>query len=350
MERNNRLKILNIISGSHKGGAEKFFERFTVSINGYLNISQKIIIKKNQDRFVFFKKKGIDVTQLAFRSNFDFFTKEKVKYHIKSFRPDIVLTWMNRASNMLPEKKDYDYKTVGRLGGYYKIKNYLKCDYLIANTEDIRTYIIEEGWDPDKVFYIPNFVEKSSDKKLDKSKHNTPKEKNILLALGRFHENKGFDILIKSLKKLPEYYLWILGRGELKKYYVQLAKKNDVIERVKFIDWIDEPSKYFNTADILVCPSRIEPLGNIVIEAWAHKIPVIASDIMGPKKLIRNNENGLKFDVENIDELVLRVNTLRKSPALKKKIITNGYDDYLSKFSEKKIKDKFLKFFNDIRL
>ena len=54
-----------------------------------------------------------------------------------------------------------------------------------------------------------------------------------------------------------------------------------------------------NSADLLVCPSRHEPFGNVVIEGWAHKIPVIVSDTGGPGALIKNNLNGLKFRNED---------------------------------------------------
>ena len=40
----------------------------------------------------------------------------------------------------------------------YKLKNYVNCDYIITNTEDLKKYVIELGWDPNKVEHIPNFV------------------------------------------------------------------------------------------------------------------------------------------------------------------------------------------------
>ena len=71
--------------------------------------------------------------------------------------------------------------------------------------------MIEKGWPGKKIFVIPNFVN---------SHKNTVNNKNFLnkktiISMGRFHENKGFDLLIKSLKSLPNYYLWLLGNGEM---------------------------------------------------------------------------------------------------------------------------------------
>ena len=49
-------------------------------------------------------------------------------------------------------------KKVGRVGGFYKIKNYVNCDFLITNTQDLKEYVISQGWDRKAVEYIPNFV------------------------------------------------------------------------------------------------------------------------------------------------------------------------------------------------
>ena len=97
MEKTNNLKILNIISGASQGGAEKFFERFSISIQKQKGIEQRVIIKKNKRRCNFLRQNKIMLEELAFRSKFDFYTRKKIKRVIEDFKPDIVLSWMNRA-------------------------------------------------------------------------------------------------------------------------------------------------------------------------------------------------------------------------------------------------------------
>ena len=55
---------------------------------------------------------------------------------------------MNRASKILPKSKGWI--NIGRMGGYYKIKNYVNCDFLITNTNDLKSFVIESGWDSKK--------------------------------------------------------------------------------------------------------------------------------------------------------------------------------------------------------
>ncbi len=334
-----------MMSGSNYGGAENFFERFSIALNKESDILQKVIIRKNKRRYNLLKKNGLDIEELAFRGKWDLFTKISLKKKCEIFKPDIILTWMNRASYLISDL-DKSIVKIGRLGGYYNLKNYIYCDYLIANTQDIRNFIVSKGWDPKKVFWLNNFVSKSSIKTL-KKKNNTNEK--ILLGLGRFHENKAFDVIIKAMPKLKNFKLILIGKGKLKKYYQSLSQRLEVKHRVKIIDWVDDLSKYYLLADYLICPSRIEPLGNIIIEAWSYKLPVIASNIMGPKRLIKHRFNGMKFEVEDVNGLISCVNEIDTNRVLRNKISKNAYNDYQKEFSKDLVIKKFKKLFKKLK-
>lgn len=342
------MRVLNIISGSKVGGAEKFFERFCIALNNEKNVEQFVIIKKNNMRFELLNQHGLRTVELGFRSNFDFITQNKIKEVIDIFKPDVTLCWMNRASRMLPNSLN-SKKFVGRLGGYYKLKNYAKCDFLIANTYGIMNYIIDQGWNPKKVICLPNFVSENRGIKLNRQDYNTPKNTNLLLGIGRFHENKGFDFLIRALAYNKDCVLWLVGEGKLKNFYLNLAREIGVSDRVRIINWTNQISKFYNTADILVCTSQVEPLGNIIIEGWSHKIPVIGPNIMGPDELIRNNINGLKYENNNLDDLVKCIEKLKNNKVLRNRIVNNAYDLFIEKYNERKVMKRFISFFNKIK-
>ena len=69
---------------------------------------------------------------------------------------------MNRASQLIPASKITNEVTVGRLGGFYKIKNYAKCDYLITNTIEFHR-VTSLGWDRKRVEFIPNLLLENAD-------------------------------------------------------------------------------------------------------------------------------------------------------------------------------------------
>lgn len=344
MEKNFNLKVLNIIAGSKYGGAEIFFERLAKSFEKNRNIKQKIILRSANDRFANLKKIIPDVEQIKLFNNINLFCHFKIESIIKNFGPDIILTWMNRASKLLPYKKFKNEVRVGRLGGYYKIKNYLKCDYLVTNTLDIRKYVISQGWDNKKVEFIPNFVPENKSI-VNKS---TNKNKIKLLCMGRFHENKAFETLIRGMSFLPSYELSIVGSGQLKGLYELLIKKYKLSNRVKIYNWSNDISEFLNKSSILVCPSRHEPFGNIIIDGWAHKIPVVASNTGGPAKMIKHKYNGMKFEKDNVFDLTTKIKEIVSNPILKNKITKNGYNSFKINYSEDVIVQKYISFFNKI--
>lgn len=342
MEKNNKLKILNILGGAKQGGAEKFFERLSLAIEKKKNINLKLIIRENEERFSFLKQQIKSIHQIK---NFYFFNPlchKKIDEIIKNFKPNIVLSWMNRASKILPKSKGWI--NIGRMGGYYKIKNYVNCDFLITNTNDLKSFVIESGWDAKKVECIPNFV--TSNNKTLKTRQTSSK---IILCLARFHRNKGIDILLKAMTYLDGYNLRIVGEGKEKAYYDQIVKKHGLEKKVFFYKWTNNISEFLNLADILVCPSRHEPFGNVVVDGWAHKVPVIASDTGGPGALIRNKINGLKFQNEDFFDLIEKIKFIDSQKTLVKKIVNNGYKEYKSNFSEDLIINKYINFFEKIQ-
>ena len=165
--------------------------------------------------------------------------------------------------------------------------------------------------------------------------------------MGRFHENKGFDILIKSMTFLPDYKLLLVGNGSLKDHYINLINTLNLKNRIKIYEWTDNISSFHNSSSMLICPSRHEPFGNIIIDAWAHHVPVISSDI-GPNKLIKDKINGLKFEKNNVFNLVKKIKEISNNEKLKKKIINNAYHEYNSRFTEKKIIKEYISFFRKI--
>ncbi|MFP3326355.1 hypothetical protein R0K05_25210, partial [Planococcus sp. SIMBA_160] len=62
---------------------------------------------------------------------------------------------MNRAASWMPSG---NFLKLARLGGYYDAKYYRGCDHLLCITQEIRRHMIDQGWSPARVHYMPNFA------------------------------------------------------------------------------------------------------------------------------------------------------------------------------------------------
>ena len=79
---------------------------------------------------------------------------------------------------------------------------------------------------------------------------------------------------------------------------------------------------------------RFEPLGNVVIQAWAHGLPVVAANSQGPGALIRDGEDGFLIPIDDADALAERTKTVLADPALRARLIQAGHARVEAEFSE----------------
>ena len=339
------MKLLQVIAGARHGGAEEFFVRLASAI-GYRSVEQKIIMRPNTLRKKKLELTGLSPIEMGFHNNWDLLTKWRVASIINTYKPDVVFTWMSRATKMIPLQ--FKGVHVGRLGGYYNLKYYRRCNYLVANTKDIADYLVDNGWPARNVQYIPNFASTDEASPVDRNTLNTPEGAKIILGAGRFHENKAFDVLLDALAQVPDVYLWLAGEGPLESALKSKSLELGIGERVRFLGWRTDIDALMLSADILVCPSRHEPLGNIILEAWARGLPVIAANSMGPRNLIRDGKDGVLFPVDNVELLSQSIKELADVPDLCRKIGEAGKLTYLEKFSEKIVVDQYIDFFSEI--
>lgn len=334
-------RLLQAMAGAEHGGAEAFFERLAMAL-GKVGMPQQVLIRRNPQRAEKLRAQGVDVVELPFGGMLDFSTGRGFKGAVKRFKPDVVLTWMNRATKFCPSG---NFVKAARLGGYYDLKYYRGCDHLIANTEDIRAWILRQGWAPERVHYLPNFVGAETAPPLPRHSFSTPDNAPLALALGRLHHNKAFDVLIKAMRTVPDAYLWIAGEGPLRAELEALATHLGVLPRIRFLGWRQDTAALFAAADLFVCPSRHEPLGNVVIEAWAQGLPVIAAAAQGPTQLIAHGENGVLTPVDDSAAMGEAIYRLLSDRTQAKAMGEAGKRAYQERFTEEAVVARYLDFF-----
>ncbi len=332
------------MAGAEFGGAEAFFTRLVLAL-GRAGVDQRVVIRENPKRAQMLEEGGIEAVQLPFGGLLDWRTPKALKREIESYRPDVVLTWMNRATQMCPKG---DFVHIGRLGGYYDLKYYRHCDHLIGNTEDIRDFLVGQGWPQDKAHYLPNFVPAEQAEPLNRKDFYTPESAPLVVGMGRLHQNKAFDVLLEAVSRVPSVYLWIAGEGPLRAELEKKAESLAVKPRTRFLGWRDDTAAILASANIFVCPSRHEPLGNVVIEAWAQGAPVIAADSFGPGTLIEQRETGILVPVDDAQTMSRAIRNLLDDDKLRNRIARQGNRAYKKSFTEKIVVGQYVDFLKSV--
>lgn len=338
------MKLLQAIAGARHGGAEAFFTRLAVALDR-AGQEQKVVIRHDLDRATALRRGGVEPTELAFGGVFDVVTGWRLAAEVREYGPDIVLTWMNRATAKMPSGP---FVHAARLGGYYDLRYYRRCDYLIGNTPGIVEYLVNSGWPSERAYYIPNFVDTAQGVPVDRASLETPDDARVILGMGRLHENKAFDVLIQALKAVPDAILWLAGDGPLATDLRTLADVTGVSARVRFLGWRDDAADLIASADVLACPSRLEPLGNVIIEAWSQAKPVVASKSQGPVHLINDGETGLLAPIGDATAFAAALVRVLDESGLADRLGQAGQGYYEADFTEQKVVDQYLDFFDQI--
>jgi len=324
------MSVLHLLGASGDGGAETYF----VDLVGALakaGVSQTCAIRPHAARQAALAAAGVPVTLAPFGGPFDFTTGPRLMRLARDLKPTVIVQWMNRAGRFAPKGP---WTRIGRLGGYYDLKYYKGCDLLVGNTEDIVGWLVREGWPRDRALCIPNFAAEQDAPPLDRARLNTPAGAPLILSMGRLHDAKAHDVTLKALAKLPGAYLWIAGTGPLEAELKALAAEIGVADRVRFLGWRTDAGALYHAADVCAFPSRYEPLGNVVIQSWAHGLPIVAAASQGPGALICDGVDGRLTPVDDVDAFAGALQELLDQPDLRAAFAARGRARVAEDFSQ----------------
>lgn len=137
----------------------------------------------------------------------------------------------------------------------------------------------------------------------------TPGEKSAgtskkFLAVGRFSRlHKGFDLLIEGFRifaeKEQEWTLDIVGEGVEEPMYRELIKKYKLEDRIHIYPFTNQIQKYYSEAQVYVLSSRWEGFGLVLVEAMAHGLPVISSDLPTSREIM--GDFGMYFSIGDVN-------------------------------------------------
>lgn len=328
------MRVLHAMAGAERGGAERFFERLVVGLQDR-GLDQRVLVRPYPDRSRVLRDHGIDPVPMRFGGRLDFTTPRRFAAEVAAYRPDVVLTWMNRATRFCDRAgRRKPFVHVGTPRGYYDPKYFARCDHMVCATDDLAAFYTDREWPAARVHVIPNFIAAPTDgPTAARAAFETPDDAPLLLTLGRLHTNKAFDVLIAAMAELPDCWLWIGGVGPLDAGLRDQAARLGVADRVRFLGWQEDIGPLFRAADMFVCPSRHEPFGNIVIESWVYRVPIVAAASQGPSALISDGVDGLLVPIDDSAALAAAIKRVRDDTGLAARLCDGGWRAYQADYT-----------------
>ena len=211
-----------------------------------------------------------------------------------------------------------DYSMYDCTSRYHDLFNSIfPCFNKIIAISNSAALKFKEVYNLNNVDVIYNLIDKEKIINMaSKESPNFDKEKINLIAVGRFHEMKGFDRLIEVLnklnisKKLQNVVVRIIGDGDDFNLVNEKVKEYNLTDKVLLLGKKENPYSYVKMSDCYLMCSRYEPFGLVVLEAMTLGVPVLSLDVLSIKEILssdygeiyENSEQGLYDGINDIIE------------------------------------------------
>ncbi len=174
----------------------------------------------------------------------------------------------------------------------------------------------------------------------------------LIAVVGSVCKRKGQDILGKAWNNVDETKrnncrIVIVGPTPHKEYLDELKRDYPDLEVLGEVS-DEELKRLYTEIDLLICPSRDDPMPSVVTQAFQQEIPVIVSTETGQSKYISNGKNGFIFESDNELELTKTIEAALDDMTRLKEIGKQGKLIYESRFSKRSTKEQLINLIDEV--
>jgi glycosyltransferase involved in cell wall biosynthesis len=325
------VRVMQIMAGAEVGGIETFYFDAVYALAD-AGVEQYAVVRPNMRQSLErLRLRSIPGTIADFSSWWPWPTRRALRKSLGEFKPDIIQYWTGRAAVYAPKT---NARQVGWYGGYRRRKDYRTCTDFIGITPDLMRHMYGQGIPPDHAALIHIFADPQPVSAVARDTLSTPEDAPLLLALARLHWVKGIDVLLNAMANLPDAYVWIAGEGPDRAKLETQAAHLGLKDRVRFLGWRTDRDALLAAADICVFPSRDEPFGAVIIEAWAAAKPLIAAAAQGPAQFVKSGENGILVPVDDVPALAKAIRKVIDDAAFRSTLVAGGRQSFEKSFTK----------------
>lgn len=341
---------LHLIGSKTLGGAERWFQRFALAL--VAESAPVTLGVRAGSALETLNEAGLKPARLPFLSVWDPLSRTAIDRLIRRTRPEIVQTYMGRATRLTRLQGSASPVHVARLGGYYRLDPYRHARAWIGNTRGLCDWMIAQGLPAKRVHHIYNFTQPARpcpDADIQTLRQQLDLGEGwVLLALGRLVPVKGHQVLLRALARLPReinarpWSLLILGDGPLRETLQHQARQAGLDGRLRWCGWQPDPGPYLQLADLVVFPSlEEETLGNVILEAWAWQRPLVSAQFRGARELIHPGEDAVTVPCADAPALAVAIEQTLSEAELRRALVEQGARRVATAFGQATIMEQY---------
>ncbi len=232
---------------------------------------------------------------------------------------------------------------------YVHSKMLSRMSRVVAVSQAVKGDLMSRGVIGDKIDLIYNGIgmeqfKPTADLTQLRQRFGIQKEVSLIGAVGRLENIKGHLFLLDAMKILREdknsYHLAIAGDGPLKDDIIHHIRQHRLESCVTLLGFTDQIHEFLSMIDIFIMPSLSEGMPLALLEAMAHRKPVVASSVGGITEVIEHDKNGILVPPGNAGEIVRVIRELTRNPARMAEIAAEGCKTVAQRFtSQVMVKD-----------
>jgi glycosyltransferase involved in cell wall biosynthesis len=332
------MRLLHVIAGAELGGAETFAQDAIEGLAGR-GVTQMVICRPWPQVLARYAANNIPVQPMRFGPlDRVTFGPARIRRLAHRFGADLVHAWMSRATSFIP--RGIRCPVVGWFGDTYNLKYFSACDCFFGVTPALVSYIKSNGMPQERVFLTNTFGTIPDAAPVDRTALGASPGMTVLLVLARMHPVKGIDVFLRALTKAPGLFAWIAGDGPERAAYERLAEELGVAERVRFLGWRNDRKALLEACDVVLLPSRYEPFGTVILEAWAMRRPLVATRADGARQYVEDGKTGLVCSIDDATGLAACLRRIATDADLRARLVENGYHRYSTEFTRDIVLDR----------
>lgn len=206
-----------------------------------------------------------------------------------------------------------------------------RCAQIIAVSGAVKSGLLAAGYPADRVELIYNGVPEAPPPPSPEQRAALRAELGIadqtfaVVHVGRFVRDKGQDVLVEAMASMPAHaHLYLLGDPETDFGQTVLSSLNTQPERrsrVHLLGYRKDVQRLLPAFDAFALPSRREALSIAVIEAFAARVPVVATAVGGVPEIVLHEETGLLVQAQDPHALCSAITRLFEDPTLRHRLV-----------------------------
>ena len=206
-------------------------------------------------------------------------------------------------------------------------------DRVLCVSEDLRERCLTVGVPEKRCVLVENGIDEEGFRRTleiaeAKRRLGIPARRFVVGAVGRLSSEKGFDLLIRAVDSLLtagfDLELLIAGEGDQADFLQKLVSDLGRSDRVRLLGYHSDPAALYQAMDVFALSSHREGLPNVLLEAMAMGVPVVATKVAGVPALVRDGQNGLLVDAGSADALTMALSLLLGDSSLKDRLGEEG--------------------------